>query len=224
MASEIPLLGVYDIISSDASDEDVAFHHLLKRLVSERAREVGMSLNRDHQRAIGKSRLFTNLSEYFEHSAEISGRPYTLYEQLIKRFQILFARGLTEIAWDRQARFWVPLIFIKEHQLGGQLWFTQALLHELQHAAEGIISPESEAEIKKKRSLVNSIYLCALIAATSTMGEMGIILGKVQDSQAGLALVAAAIYGALAGMVQLGRYYFSGEERRARATSTRIRK
>lgn len=224
MASEIPLLGVYDIVSSDAAEDDVVFHHLLKRLVSERAKEMGMSVNRNHQRAVGKSRLFTNLGEYFVHSAEISGQPYPLYEQLIKRFQVLFARGLTEIAWDKEARFWVPLIFIKENQLGGQLWFTQALLHELQHAAEGIIEPESETEIRKKRSLVNSIYLCALIATTASVGELGIILGKVQDSQAGLALVAAAIYGALAGMVQLGRYYFSGEERRARATSTRIRK
>lgn len=221
----IPLLGIYDILPEDLSrwEAEKEIQEVLTQLVIERAREVGVAFNRRHQTKINHSKVFGNLTEYFRYSGDISGNPHSAFQEWLIRSETIFSKGFMESVWNQELNLWVPLIFVKDRQWGGQAWFTQVLLHELQHAADSVVEPETEEDRKHESDKIRSVHLALFVVWMTLLGKLLLVSQQAISAPADLGLATATAFSTIAGLSQLGLYYFSDEERRAREASKRIR-
>lgn len=217
---ERPLLNLDEFSLENLSTSNSGLtRKTVMRLAAESQRDKALKLNRRHQRDLENIKVFTNLSEYFEHT-ETVGASLNPIEKFWLQFQLVFAPGFSSKIWNNQLGSWQPVVYLRPYKFLPKRMLASYLLHELRHAVDEVLDPSTEKDAKKYREIVNAMFLGMAIASGSVLGIA--VLGQ-SGREFPRELLASGLIGTMSTLINLGRYYFDPHERRARASSKRVR-
>jgi hypothetical protein len=206
-----------------SSEGQVAISQALITLLCEVSAEENIPLTQKHDVLLQKSRVFSNLADYFHYCEALTQDKLSWKDKMALYTAALFCSGFVEEIHDVREGTWVPVAYVRSLGFAGQREYTQVVLHELAHIADKIVLPQDRKKDRMRESVNKQLLLSALVIGLSDVGEILLLAGGLRDELPLKMLFASLLFSGLTGLSAFARYRFGKEERRAHQASRRLR-